>query len=100
MNLDSFARFFVRFNGLSFAFWAIHSLFDFPYLYSNFSIAKETGGTDSILAREFHVFAGKLALQLLAAALLLAKTDKVITFILTGEWRVPATQNVPNAKSG
>ena len=99
MNLDNFARFFVRFNGLCFAFWAIHSLFDFPYLYSNFTIAKETGVSGSILSREFYVFVGKFALEVLAAALLLARTDKVITFVLTGAWRLPSSPKDPNAKS-
>jgi hypothetical protein len=100
MNLDSFARFFVRFNGLCFAFWAIHSLFDFPYLYSNFNIAKETGASGSILSREFYVFVGKFLLEVLAAALLLARTDKVITFVLTGAWRLPSSPKDPNGKSG
>ncbi len=100
MNLDSFARFFVRFNGLCFAFWAIQSLFDFPYLYSNFTIAKEAGVSGSILSREFYVFVGKFALDVLAAALLLARTDKVITFVLTGAWRLPSSLKDPSAKSG
>jgi hypothetical protein len=99
MNLDRFARFFVRFNGLCFLFWAVHELFDFPYLYSSFTIAKETGTTDSILARGFYVFVGKLSLQLLAAALLLLRTDKVITFVLTGKWRLPPAHGGSNETS-
>lgn len=89
MNLDLFARFFVRFHGLCFAFWAMQSLLDFPYVYSNFEIAKELGSTDSILTREFYVLAGRVALEAFAAALLLTRTDKVITLVLTGRWRYP-----------
>jgi hypothetical protein len=100
MNLDSFARFFVRFNGLCFLFWAIHSLFDFPYLYSNFNIGKETGASGSILSREFYVFVGKFLLEILAATTLLARTDKVITFVLTGAWRLPSSPRGPSGKSG
>jgi hypothetical protein len=89
MNLDSFARFFVRFNGLSFLFWAVYELFSLPEVYANYAIMKDNFASDSILAREFYVFIGRLALQLIAAALLLARTDKVITFVLTGKWRLP-----------
>jgi multisubunit Na+/H+ antiporter MnhG subunit len=96
MNLDVFARFFVRFNGLCFVFWALHSLFDFPQVYTNYSIAKETGISGSILAREFYVFAGKFTLEILAAALLLARTNHVITFILTGQWRPGPTKPPAN----
>lgn len=95
MNLDSFARFFVRFNGLCFAFWAACSLFELPRHYSDYSIAKETGTTGSVLTREAYIFIGHLAMQLLAAAVLLVRTDKVITFTLTGKWRLPVRENEP-----
>ncbi len=100
MNLDSFARFFIRFNGLTFIYWAIYTLFDFPQIYSNYAIAKDSGLTDSILAREFYGFVGKLAMQVLAAAVLLSRTDKVITFTLTGEWRAPISSKNPDSKIG
>ena len=90
MNLNRFAQFFVRFNGLCFVFWALYDALDFPVIYQNYRTVHEFPLRDSFLAREFFIFVARLALQLLAAVVLLGRTDKVITFVLTGQWRTPA----------
>ncbi len=89
MNLDNFARFFVRFNGLCFLFWTVHSLVDLPYVYGTYKIVHEVLPITAAGVREFWMLIARVALQLLAAAVLFGRTDEVITLLLTGEWRKP-----------
>ncbi len=79
MNLNDFARFFVRFNGASFAFWALHTLIDLPPLVRNYTIVHEVRGADALAARDLATFILKVALELLVALVLLVKTENVIT---------------------
>ncbi len=81
-----FARFFVRFHGFVFLFWVIHDLLGFPIVYDNFRIVHEHALRDAVLAREFLIYLARIALQLFATAILLGRTEKVITFVLTGRW--------------
>ncbi len=99
MNLDSFARFFVRFNGLCFLFWGLHDLISFPIYYSDFSSVNEGLFTDSFFGRQFYAYISQVAFQFLGAAFLLLKTNKVITLVLTGQWRVPKKTTEAEIKS-
>lgn len=89
LNLDTFARFFVRFYGLTFIFWAFYEGLDLPVRYENYRVIHESQLFDKAMAREFAVFVIRVALQLLVGLLLLGRTDRVITLILTGHWRDP-----------
>ena len=100
LNLDSFARFFVRFYGLTFIFWAFYDVLDLPVRYENYRTIHELQLFDQVAAREFAVFVIRVALQLLVGLLLLGRTDRVITLILTGRWRDPVRAPNSNEPKG
>lgn len=87
MNLSDFARFFVRFNGASFAFWAIYAAIDLPPYVRNYSIVHEIPGADALAARDLATIVLKIAIQLLIALVLLVKTDQVINLFSKGSWK-------------
>ncbi len=81
MNITTFARFFVRFNALAFLFWAAYALADFPAYYRNYDFVYEFPQAKTAAAQDFWCFILKIALQLLAAVILFAKTDETIKFL-------------------
>jgi hypothetical protein len=87
MNLSDFARFFVRFNGAAFAFWALYAAVDLPYYIQNYRIVHEVSGADSLAARDLATTILKIALQLLPALVLLVRTDEVISLFSKGQWK-------------
>jgi len=92
MNLDHFARFFVRFNGVCFLFWALFECLGLPFFYLKYVFTQDITLSEVLLAQDFFIALGRICMQLLAAAILLGRTDKLITFILTGQWRLPARE--------
>ncbi len=86
MFLPDFARFFVRFNSASFAFWAIYTAIDLPPNIRNYSILHEVPSADALAARDLATIILKIALQLLIALVLLVKTDQVINLFSKGYW--------------
>lgn len=87
MNLSDFARFFIRFNGVSFVFWAIYTAIDLPPYIRNYRIVHEVPGADNLAAEDLMAVVIKIVIQLLAAFLLLCKTDPVISLLTKGQWR-------------
>ena len=61
-----------------------------PIYYNAYLRTKDLPLRESVFGQEFFVYAGQICLYLLAAAVLLGRTDKLITLILTGQWRLPA----------
>jgi hypothetical protein len=86
MTIITFARFFVRFNALAFAFWAIYALIDFPAYYRNYRFLHEFPIQNTEAAQDFWCFVLKIALQLLAAVFLFGKTDRTISLLSHGQW--------------
>lgn len=87
MNLHDFARFFVRFYGATFAFWAIYDAIDLPPFIRNYSIVHEIPGADALAARDLATIVLKIGLQIVVALILFVKTDEVISFFSRGCWK-------------
>ena len=87
MNLSDFARFFIRFNGVSFIFWAIYTAIDLPPYVRNYRLVHEVPGADDLAAGDLLAIVLKIVIQLLVAFLLLAKTDPVISLLTKGQWK-------------
>ncbi|MES2697681.1 MAG: hypothetical protein V4773_29730 [Verrucomicrobiota bacterium] len=87
MNLNDFARFFVRFNGASFVFWAFYTAIDLPPFVRNYRLVHEVRGADVQAAEDLAAIVLKIALQLIIALVLLVKTDQVISLFAKGQWK-------------
>jgi len=92
MNLPDFARFFVRFNGAAFMFWALCAAIDLPPYVRNYGIVHEIPGADALAGRALATIVLKIALQLVVALLLLFKTDQVVSLLSKGHWKKQPNQ--------
>lgn len=101
MNISEFARFFVRFNALIYAFWAVYELTNFPAYYRNFITLHEFAEVDSIAARDFTAYILRVALIVFAAVVLFGKTDKIIELLTKGRWpKEPCALSDPTHDAG
>jgi hypothetical protein len=98
MKIFDLARFFVKFNGAFCLYWAVYEMTHLPPAYRNYRTIHEFPAYQDAVAQDFYAIVLRIALQLLAGAILLKKSEEVVALFSVGRWgRMPNQAHQHNA---
>ena len=85
MSRYDLARLILRLDGVAFIVWAVIDLTYIGPIYNDFTLFRESEELKEATTRAFQLAVLRIGILLLVASILLAGTDRVISFLVQGK---------------